>query len=52
MINPYSIDIGEKLYRDLFDDYRRPKNFTVQQWVVCLIEEHLSECIRDGDNEF
>ena len=41
MLNPYSVDLGEKLYRELFDDYYRPENFTVQQWVADLLNTYL-----------
>lgn len=49
MINPYSVDLGEKLYLELFDDYYRPENFTVQQWVVKLLNTYLEGGFEDSD---
>jgi len=51
-MNPYSIDLGEELYRKLFDDHYRPENFTVQQWVVTLLNRYLEGGFEDSDNEF
>lgn len=52
MMNPYYVDLGETLYRELFDDYYRPENFTVQQWVTTLLKRYSEGGFEDSDNEF
>ena len=51
MMNPYSVDIGEKLYRELFDDPYRPENFTVQQWVASLLSTYLAGGFDEYDSD-
>lgn len=51
MMNPYSVDIGEKLYRELFDDPYRPENFTVQQWVASLLNTYLAGGFDEYDSD-
>ena len=38
MIDPYIVSLGEKLYLELFDDPKRPPNYTVQDWAVYLLQ--------------
>lgn len=51
MTNPYSVDLGERLYRELFDDCYRPENFTVQQWVASLLNRYLEGGFDEYDSD-
>lgn len=51
MIDPYVVSLGEELYRKLFDDYYRPENFTVQQWVVDILNTYLNGGFDDYDSD-
>jgi len=43
MNDPYVIALGGALYDALWDDPKRPKNYTVERWARELLEGHLKE---------